>query len=292
MDERDFRIACALLDDPLASTAQVARNTGLGDGATRSRLSRLRKDGVIGPTHALPHSDLLGKKYVVALYPGGDWRQFLEYDEVVGSSVNHEGVVAPTCLIEDALPADMVRDHGQPLRTFVQGFDRLSPPGTALSQLQWSILRRLVEQPGAPDRQVADALKLGPKTVANHRRRFLDGNHVRLELQVRSIRGDHVLFHLYVQGPGSQLPEVQQALAKRLEGAWPQQRLDTPRGVLFFCAAMSLADAAAAPKFAMDLSGVEHAELVISLDGAYATPKLVAACDVAERAQASLGGAR
>lgn len=76
---------------------------------------------------------------------------------------------------------------------------------------------------------------------------------------------------------------MRDAVAESVGGAWPQQYLATPRGVLFFCAAPDLAAAAAAPKAAMDLEGVEHAELVVSREGEYRTERLVDACEAARR---------
>lgn len=282
VDAADLRIVRALLHDPLASVADVARAVRLGDSATRARVKRLREDGVLDQIAAVPNGRLLGQRYVVALYSKGDWREMLRMESVVGCSVNHEGVVAPTCLTTGAVPDELVARYGEPERVFVQHDAPLHPAGVVLSDVQWRVLSAFVAEPTATDRRLADATGLAARTVKRHRAAFVRGNHVRMEIDVRGLRGGGALFHLYVQGPGSHDDVVRDRLAERLGGAWPQQQIAQPRGVLFFCSADDLAAAAAAPRFAREeLPGVEHAELVVSVEGAYDLQKLASACDAA-----------
>ncbi len=282
MDDADLDLVRALLNDPLASVADLARTAGLGDSAARARVKRLRASGVLGEVAALPNGRLLGRRYVTGLYSSGDWREMMKWPGVVGCSVNHEGVVAPTCLTPDGtFPQSMRERYGEPERTFVQTDAPLTPAGDALSGMQWRILTEVVRDPTGANRVLAERCGLGVRAVKRHREAFIRGGHLRLEISMRSMRGDHVLFHFFVQGPGSHADEVRVAISKRLGGAWPLHLLQEPRGVLFFCAAPDLAAAAAMPRFAMGLHGVEHAELVINVDGAYDTEELVAACEAA-----------
>lgn len=285
MDDADLRIVNAILREPLAPVASVARAARLGDSATRARIKRLRDEGTLGQVAAIPNGALLGMRYVVALYSGQDWRQMLQEPDVVGCSVNHEGVVAPTLLVREGLPDHLLETYGAPERTFVQHDAPLTPAGTELSDMQWRILAAFVARPTATDRDLARTTGVGARTVKRHREAFVRGGHGRLEVQMRSLSGDHALFYLYVQGPGSHDAGVAERLRTVLRGVWVQQQLAEPRGVLLFCAADRLATAAAAPRFAMEeVPGIEHAELVVSLDGAYDTDRLVAAVEAAARA--------
>lgn len=291
MDAKDLAIVHALLGDPLGSVAAVARAAGLGDTATRQRIRRLRDQGILGAVSVLPSGHVLGREYLVCLYPdGGDWRDALRVPSVVGSSVNHEGVVAPTCLVDPGAgpPDDVVARYGAPARTFVQGDPPLDPPGGHLSALQWRVLTAFVAAPQATVRDLAKTTGLTARTVRRHRDALVRGGHVRLELELRCLRGDHVLFHLYVQGPGTHpATALRDRMRPHVSGAWVTHQLQEPRGVLLFCAAPSLADAAGAPRAAMALDGVDHAELVVSRDGGYDTTKLVVACQQASAQQAA-----
>ncbi len=66
--------------------------------------------------------------------------------------------------------------------------------------------------------------------------------------------------------------------------AWVAHTLQTPPGTMLFCAAESVAEAVTAPARAMRVPGVEHAEIIIAMDGAVARDRIAGWCrDEGER---------
>ncbi|MGB0652059.1 MAG: hypothetical protein ACPGQL_02565 [Thermoplasmatota archaeon] len=281
MDDADVRLLAAMRRDPLGAVSGWAREAGLGDGTARARLARLKEDGVDRGLAAVPNGRLFDKEALVCIYPEATmpWEETLGWDGVIGASVNHEDVLALTCWVEPGgpPPAGVVDRLGEPARAFRQEDPPLQPAGAALSPLQWRILGAFIAEPRRAPADLARDLGVAAKTVRRHRDAFVAGGHVRLEQGLYAARGDHVLFHLYAQGAGTHPPEPVRAAVAGDADAWVEHLIAEPQGVLLFCHARSLADAAAAPKRALAVAGVQHAELVISKAGAYDVAGFVAA---------------
>lgn len=289
----DLRLIARLTREPLAPATALADEAGLTANAARARLARLRTQGVLMGTFALPNPALFGRVARIAIYPAGSRAEparALDVPDVQMFSHNHDGQLAITWLAraeDEAPPAALDRFVGKSApRVLTREHPPLLPPGAAMATPAWAILEALVHDARASHRELAAATGLGERAVARQKTRLIAGNRALLVTGVLSNLAEGiVLFHLYVAGKGA-LDDKRVCAAAG--GALVQDRTRDPPGLYVFGHAASFGDALLARDRVAALPGIDHVELILEKEAGVAKERLAALCRAErERALAS-----
>ena len=286
MDERDFRVLRALLDDPFASNEAVGRKVGLTGTSVKARLERLAREVRFRGFHAVPAPPCLGRVARGHLYrppEASDARvdAAMRVDPVVWLVVHHDGIVSVlTFERPDAAAPPPALDEamgGPPFLTVdLQLTPNPRPP--VPSPLDWRVLRALVADARAPVVEAAEEAGLSRRTVAQRRDALLKQGCAYVSPLWDEAKADGaILFHLLVMADASADRHAIAAAAG--PDALAYAIFTRPPGSAFVSMATSAAGALQARDRVAAVAGVERVLLNFPTRNEFAQARVVAWID-------------
>lgn len=180
MDGRDVEILARLQSEPLASYEEIGDAVELSGTSVGNRLEAMRDQGILTGLRALPIAGLFDRYPTLLSFAPDDGSKALadeviEVDSVVWVDRHQDGRVATLVYsatqVCEALPplVDLVGREPELSLTLVE---RSLGPEDTLSQLDWRLIRELIDDPRASVAELAERTGLANNTVRRRRNRL------------------------------------------------------------------------------------------------------------------------
>jgi DNA-binding Lrp family transcriptional regulator len=285
-DEKDFQLLVRLARDPFASLEKIGRPLGLSGSSVKARLERLRQEGVLPGTWAVPVAEVFRRHSRVFLFehveqPTHAIEVAIKTDPVVWAGVDrdrsfhiHMYAISP----EDGPPASLVKLLWEPAYSASPLFSTPREGAPVLSPLDWRILVVLVRRPRTQVQEIAKLTGLSPKTVRRRRDEMFHAGLVSSPLVIQGAQSRGLLlYNAYVQGP-AMTAEDRHRILSALPRCLLVNTTDRPPGVWLICRARSMAEVLEDEERVKGFPGMTRAGLIIRIREEFAVDRVEGWC--------------
>lgn len=283
MDGQDVEILARVTSDPMASYAEIGDAVGLSGTSVGNRLERMREQGILAGLRALPIAGLFDRYPTLLSFAPQDEPQaladrFLKVDSVVWVDRHQDDRVTTLVYSQtqvcDALPplVDLIGEEPELSLTLVE---RSLGPNDVLSQLDWRLIRQLIEHPRASVTELAERTGLAHNTVRNRRRKLWREGYVHLFPLVETAHAPGLIVFMMVLQVDD--PEDRALVQRALPSAVPvslHEDCGGHPGVTVLGHASTVAELMGMEERVRDTDGLELVLRIHNMDRRFATDRV------------------
>ncbi len=206
--------------DPRVTPREIAERVGLSESGTRSRLQRLAERGFLRDRVVVANPSLFDAQVFVSDLAV---RRSGEVDRILRDLALVEGVLFARDVMDEAerkIQVHFASQNDASASRLAALLERIGPAGTAvrarpyripphereLTRLEWRVLRALSRLPDATYAQVAESVRISPKTAARVYHRLLDSRACWWTHGPESEEFPLALVRAELRGPGDREP--------------------------------------------------------------------------------------